>query len=70
VQALQEEGGRLQEGAEALLGLVGEQQRDLSRDVIKPTVKAHMSEVGGRAGCSQAQQCFGWASDASLGRPL
>ncbi|KAL4423152.1 hypothetical protein ABPG77_007805, partial [Micractinium sp. CCAP 211/92] len=44
-QALQEERRRLQEGVDALMGPVGEKQRDLSRDVIKPTVKEHMSDV-------------------------
>jgi hypothetical protein len=37
-QVLQEEGGRLGEEVEAMLGSVGEKQRDLSRDIIKPTV--------------------------------
>ncbi len=39
MQALQEERRRLQEGVDALMGPVGEKQRDLSRDVIKPTVR-------------------------------
>ena len=37
-QVLQEGGGRLGEEVEAMLGPVGEKQRDLSRDIIKPTV--------------------------------
>ncbi|PSC69626.1 tat pathway signal sequence [Micractinium conductrix] len=44
-QAAQEEARRLREGVEAILGPVGEKQRDLSRDVIKPTVKEHMDDV-------------------------
>ncbi|EFN59293.1 hypothetical protein CHLNCDRAFT_137642 [Chlorella variabilis] len=44
-QVLQEEGRRLSEAVDAMLGPVAEKQRDLSRDVIKPTVKEHMSEA-------------------------
>jgi hypothetical protein len=37
-QVLQDEGRRLGEGVEGMLGPLGEAQRDLSRDVIKPAV--------------------------------
>lgn len=38
-QALHEEAARLEAGVAALLGPLGESQRSLSRDVVKPTVR-------------------------------
>jgi hypothetical protein len=49
----------VQEAVEQLLGPVGEKQRDLSRDVIKPTVKEHMALA--------YQQCAMEAGPGSVG---
>ncbi len=45
VQVVADEGRRLQEGLNGLLGETGERQRDLSREVINPTV-SHPRLIG------------------------
>lgn len=52
VQVLQEERGRLGEAVQSLMGPVGEKQRDLSRDVIKPTVRQQLPAL-----LSYTRQC-------------
>ena len=45
LQVLADEGRRLQAGLEGLLGTAGERQRELSREVLSPTVKRHMGDA-------------------------